>query len=141
MPMALTRRKHKGEKSHDEKSHDDAGDGGASGKGSNGKDSNGVSPSDAKRFADAIDASITAPTHEFHWWEQVPAWLLGLISVGFAVLLVLRKSDDENAWAFAIVALFVSVLLSYRSAFTIGAPPEGDTGDDTGDADTEDGGT
>jgi hypothetical protein len=125
----LTRRRKR-----ERKSGDDGGDGTATG-----QDSNAVSAPEAKRLAEAIDTSVGAPTHKFRWWEQAPALALIALSAGIAILLILRKSDDQNAWAFAIVTLFAAVLLSYRSAFTIGAPPEGDTGDDTEDGDVSDG--
>jgi hypothetical protein len=123
----LTRRRKR-----ERESGDDGGDGTATG-----QDSNAVSAPEAKRLAEAIDANVGPPTHKFRLWEQLPAWVMLALGGFIAVLLIYRESDDQNAWAFAIVALFAGVLLSYRSAFTVGAP-DGDS-DDTGEGETEDG--
>jgi hypothetical protein len=70
----------------------------------------------------ALDVKVGAPTTEFQPWQQIPAWALGLASVGFAVLLALTEPQNQEAgWAFAIVGLILAVLLSFRSEFTFGS--------------------
>jgi hypothetical protein len=88
------------------------------------------------RVVEAIDASVSGPTHEFHFWEQIPAWVLVAATVVLAFVLVYHGGDNQNGWAFAIAALFVALLFSYRSAFSLGAPASSsDAGTDEEPAD------
>jgi uncharacterized membrane protein YraQ (UPF0718 family) len=63
-------------------------------------------------------------TDAYKDWQQVPAWVLGGAAiVGAGVLIVnpggLSDAESRDAWAAIIVALFLAVLLSFRSAFTL----------------------
>jgi hypothetical protein len=74
-------------------------------------------------------------TDTFSWWQQIPAWLLGLAAVAGGAMLIafpkhLSTDQTRDAWAAVIVALFLAVLLSYRSALTLSK----DSGADTGQA-------
>src|SRR2546430_11399727 len=63
-------------------------------------------------------------TDAFKPWQQIPAWVLGLaaiIGAGFLIAFPRHLTDAQtrDAWAAVIVALFLAVLLSFRSAFTL----------------------
>jgi hypothetical protein len=86
----------------------------------------------------ALDVKVGAPTTEFQSWQQIPAWALGVASVGFAVLLALTEPQNQEAgWAFAIVGLVLAVLLSFRAEFTFGSVgDEGNGEPSAGDAES-----
>jgi hypothetical protein len=68
----------------------------------------------------AFEIVVGKATDKFDLWQQLPAWILGGAAiVGGAFLIAFPKSQSRNAWAAVIVALFLAVLLSYRSAFTL----------------------
>jgi hypothetical protein len=71
----------------------------------------------------ALDVKVGAPTAVWHPWQQIPAWALGLASIGIALLLILEEPQNqaEVGWAFAIVGLVLAVVLSFRSEFTFGS--------------------
>ncbi len=78
----------------------------------------------------AFDLVVSKSTDAFSWWQQLPAWVLGLAAIaGGAALIAFPKhlSPDQSrdAWAAVIVALVLAVLLSYRSAFTLNDTPGG----------------
>jgi hypothetical protein len=80
---------------------------------------NGTSDSKA-----AFDLVLGKATDKFDLWQQIPAWVLGLAAIlGGAALIAFPKhlSDQQtrDAWTAVIVALFLAVLLSYRSALTL----------------------
>jgi hypothetical protein len=63
-------------------------------------------------------------TDAFRPWQQIPAWVLGLaaiIGAGFLIAFPRHLTDTQtrDAWTAVIVALFLAVLLSFRSAFTL----------------------
>jgi hypothetical protein len=73
-------------------------------------------------------------TDKLEWWQQVPAWVLGLAAIVGAGCLIglgrhLTDAQSRDAWAAVIVALFLAVLLSYRSACTLNAKNGGAAGD------------
>jgi hypothetical protein len=82
----------------------------------------------------ALDLVVDKATDSFRWWQQVPAWILGLSAIvggGFLIAFPkhLKGTDPADAWAAVIIALVLAVLLSYRSAFTLtegGAPSKSD---------------
>lgn len=72
----------------------------------------------------ALDLVVDKATDSFRWWQQVPAWILGLSAIvggGFLIAFPkhLKGTDPADAWAAVIIALVLAVLLSYRSAFTL----------------------
>ena len=78
-------------------------------------------------------------TDAFKPWQQIPAWVLGLaaiIGAGFLIAFPRHLTDAQtrDAWAAVIVALFLAVLLSFRSAFTLN-DDGGNAGADGGAAD------
>jgi hypothetical protein len=63
-------------------------------------------------------------TDAFKPWQQIPAWVLGLAAIVGAGFLIafprhLTDAQTRDAWTAVIVALFLAVLLSFRSAFTL----------------------
>jgi hypothetical protein len=69
-------------------------------------------------------------TDAYELWQQVPAWVLGAAAiVGAAVLIAnpgdLSDAQSRDAWAAIIIALFLAVLLSFRSAFTLNENGQG----------------
>ena len=63
-------------------------------------------------------------TDAFNPWQQIPAWVLGLAAIVGAGFLIafprhLTDAQTRDAWTAVIVALFLAVLLSFRSAFTL----------------------
>jgi hypothetical protein len=81
-------------------------------------------------------------TDKFDLWQQLPAWVLGAAAIVGAGCLIgfarhLTDAQSRDAWAAVIVALFLSVLLSYRSAFTLNANGGGGSGDAVKDAGTK----
>ena len=75
---------------------------------------------DEPRTEGAVDLVIGKSTDKFELWQQIPAWVLGSAAIlGGAVLIAFPKHQTTNAWAAVIVGLFLAVMLSYRSAFTL----------------------
>ena len=86
--------------------------------------------SESKR---AFDLVVDKATDRFYWWQQLPAWVLGLAAIaggGFLIAFPKHLTADQarDAWAAVIVALFLAVLLSYRSAFTLSDDGKGSDG-------------
>jgi hypothetical protein len=82
----------------------------------------------------AFDLVVDKATDRFYWWQQLPAWVLGLAAIaggGFLIAFPKHLTADQarSAWAAIIVALFLAVLLSYRSAFTLSDDGKGAGGD------------
>jgi hypothetical protein len=72
-------------------------------------------------------------TDRFSPWQQIPAWVLGLAAIVGAGFLIafprhLTDAQTRDAWTAVIVALFLAVLLSFRSAFTLNDSEAKDTG-------------
>jgi hypothetical protein len=90
----------------------------------------------------AFDLVVGKSTDAFRWWQQVPAWVLGLAAIAGGAALIafpkhLNTDQTRDAWAAVIVALVMAVLLSYRSAFTLNdTPPSGDQQSQTGQSQT-----
>jgi hypothetical protein len=79
-----------------------------------------------------LDLVVGKATDTFHLWQQIPAWVLGAAAItggGFLIAFPnhLNPAQSRDAWVAVIIALFLAVLLSYRSAFTLdeGAPGSG----------------
>jgi hypothetical protein len=71
-----------------------------------------------------FDLVVGKATDAYKLWQQIPAWVLGAAAiVGAAVLIAnpgnLSDGQSRDAWAAIIVALFLAVLVSFRSAFTL----------------------
>jgi hypothetical protein len=78
----------------------------------------------------ALDLVVGKATDTFHIWQQLPAWVLGLAAIAGGGFLIafpnhVKGTNSTDAWVAVILALVLSVLLSYRSAFTLneGSPP------------------
>jgi hypothetical protein len=76
----------------------------------------------------AFDLVVSKSTDAFRWWQQLPAWVLGLAAIAGGAALIafpkhLNTDQTRDAWAAVIVALVLAVLLSYRSAFTLNDKP------------------
>ena len=76
----------------------------------------------------AFDLVVGKSTDAFRWWQQLPAWVLGLAAIAGGAALIafpkhLNPDQTRDAWAAVIVALVLAVLLSYRSAFTMNDTP------------------
>jgi hypothetical protein len=88
----------------------------------------------AAEIAKALNIVVGQPTEKFEPWQQIPAWVLGaaaIIAGGF--LLAWPPSEGlQESWAAVIVTLFLAVILSYRSKFSLGTPDQPATGADTG---------
>jgi hypothetical protein len=92
----------------------------------------------------AFDLVVGKATDKFDAWQQIPAWVLGLAAIAGGAALIafpkhLNTQQTRDAWAAVIVALFLAVLLSYRSAFTLssdGSPDQQAGGDGKGKAST-----
>ena|ERR1700761_1051546 len=74
--------------------------------------------------SDGFDLVVGKATDTFDPWQQIPAWVLGGAAIlGGAALIAFPKhltdAQSRDAWAAVIVALFLAVVLSYRSAFTL----------------------
>jgi hypothetical protein len=79
----------------------------------------------------AFELVLGKATDKFALWQQMPAWLLGLAAIlGGAALIAFPKhlnaQQSRDAWVAVIIALFLAVLLSYRSAFTLNEDKPGD---------------
>jgi hypothetical protein len=88
-----------------------------------GKANRQVSQDDVIEALDLVkSATVSPPVQTYERWEQAPAWVLGGASIVLAFYLAIFRShqDVNSAWAFAIVGLFVAVILSFRSSFSIG---------------------
>ena len=71
-----------------------------------------------------VDLVIGKSTDKYYKWQQIPAWVLGGAAIlGGAALIAFPKHQTTNAWAAVIVGLFLAVVLSYRSAFTLNDDP------------------
>jgi hypothetical protein len=82
----------------------------------------GAKSADEAHFNLVVDKA----TDKFDKWQQIPAWVLGAAAIVGAACLIafaphLSDAQSRDAWAAVIVALFLAVLLSYRSAFTLNA--------------------
>ncbi len=82
-----------------------------------------------------VDLVIGKSTDKFELWQQIPAWALGSAAIlGAAALIAFPKHQTTNAWAAVIVGLFLAVMLSYRSAFTLNDDSGGGDGSAGGGA-------
>jgi hypothetical protein len=82
----------------------------------------------------ALDVKVGAGTETWRAWQQVPAWALGIASIGIALLLVLDEPENhaEAGWAFAIVGLVLAVVLSLRSELSLGSVGDEGNGEPSG---------
>jgi hypothetical protein len=75
----------------------------------------------AKLHTDAnLHVQVGPATRRFHFWQQVPAWLLGFAAIGLGFLMVLRGYDSAAGWFAVSTGILLAVIGSYRSPFTIG---------------------
>jgi hypothetical protein len=79
----------------------------------------------------AFDLVVSKSTDAFRWWQQLPAWVLGIAAIAGGAALIafpkhLNADQSRDAWAAVIVALVLAVLLSYRSAFSLNDAPSPD---------------
>jgi hypothetical protein len=67
-----------------------------------------------------LHVQVGPATRRFHFWQQVPPWLLGFAAIGLGFLMVLRGYDSAAGWFAVSTAILLSVIGSYRSPFSIG---------------------
>lgn len=69
------------------------------------------------------NVTVGDPTTKFLIWEQAPAWCLWAAALGLGLVMVLKGYNETAGWTFVSIALFVGVILSYRTKFSLGGPP------------------
>jgi hypothetical protein len=67
-----------------------------------------------------LHVQVGPATRRFHFWQQVPAWLLGFASIGLGFLMVVRGYDSAAGWFAVSTGVILSVIGSYRAPFAIG---------------------
>ena len=87
----------------------------------------------AESILQQIRLELDKPTHKFHAWQQIPAWIVGVFSLYLGYSMVQTNTTSIPAWVFVGGCLIVAVVLSFRgiTKFSVGGKDGGKEADDT----------